>query len=117
MDQFVIAPGPPGQVTLCCHGTLELACRDSLSTACSSALARADTHLVVDLDDVDFLDCASVRLLADTARLQRDRGGSFTVVCSDAFVLRVLALTGFSAQHRVVRAHGGSAVEADPLAG
>jgi anti-anti-sigma factor len=104
MDQFVITATAPGHVSLECHGALDLLTRGDLGAACSEALGLATRRLVVDIDGVEFLDCASIRLLEQTAVLQSLQSGDFWVVCNDDFLLRVLSLTGFSARHTTVRA-------------
>ncbi|HYF72638.1 MAG TPA: anti-sigma factor antagonist [Nocardioides sp.] len=101
MDQFVLSEATDGEVTLTCRGDLDLLTRAQLGSACHDALGASTRRLVVDLDDVDFLDSGSVRLLDQAAYLQDRQGGVFTVVCTNDALRRVLRLTGFSARHRL----------------
>ena len=109
MDQFLIHEPADGEITLICRGDLDLLTRADLGAACYDALSLSTRLLRIDLDGVDFLDCASIRLLDQTAVIQHRQGGEFEVVCSNEFLRRVLRLTGFSARH-------GLFVQTEPIA-
>lgn len=98
MDQFVLSETADDQVTLTCRGDLDLLTRAQLGAACYDALSRSAARMVVDLDEVDFLDSGTVRLLDQAAYLQVRQGGEFAVVCTNDALRRVLRLTGFSAR-------------------
>lgn len=99
MDQFLLHRHADGEATLTCRGDLDLMTHADLGAACYDAVGLATRRLHVDLDGVDFIDCASIRLLDQTALIQERQGGEFVVVCSNEFLRRVLRLTGFSARH------------------
>lgn len=99
MEQFLLHQPADGEVTLTCRGDLDLLTRADLGAACYDALGLSTRLLRIDLDGVDFLDCASIRLLDQTALIQERQGGDFVVVCSNEFLRQVMRLTGFSARH------------------
>lgn len=98
MTEFHLDPGPPGHMRLRCHGALDLASRAEFGAACAAALEQAGRQLVVDLTEVEIIDCGCIRLLDDTGELQVGQGGDFEVVCTSPFLRKVLVLTGFAAK-------------------
>ncbi|MBO8193254.1 STAS domain-containing protein [Streptomyces oryzae] len=53
-------------------------------------------HLVADLRPVTFIDCSGLALLVDIRSRVLASGGTFTLVCVDPRVLRLLQITGLS---------------------
>jgi anti-anti-sigma factor len=108
MDQFVLSEVVDGEVTLTCRGDLDLLTRADLGAACDLALGRSTRRLVVDLDEVCFLDSGSVGVLDLCAYLQARRGADFVVVCLNESLHRMLRLTGFSERHPLFPRPAGS---------
>ncbi|UNS97943.1 anti-sigma factor antagonist [Streptomyces tubbatahanensis] len=61
--------------------------------ALTAAPAR---RLVADLRPVTFIDCSGLALLVDIRSRVLAGGGTFTLVCADARVLRLLRITGLA---------------------
>jgi anti-anti-sigma factor len=95
MEQFVLHRSS-GQVLLTCSGDLDLVAQKQFEAACDQALAAAPRRLVVDLDQVRHLDCASIRLLVRTRDVQQARGGHFTLVCRQPFFRRLVLAAGLA---------------------
>jgi anti-sigma B factor antagonist len=69
----------------------------SLSVAVEAAFRRGATTIVVDLNEVTFIDSTAIGiLLAARERLLRS-GGSFEVVCNVPAVTRILEIVGVEA--------------------
>ncbi len=52
------------------------------------------TSIVVDLDDVEFIDSTGLGVLVGVLKRVRSRGGSLGLVCSREGLLRVFTITG-----------------------
>jgi anti-sigma B factor antagonist len=75
-------------------GELDMNAAPSLSVAVEAAFQRGTTTMVLDLDEVTFIDSTAIGvMLAARERLLRS-GGSFEVVCSQPNVVRVLEIVG-----------------------
>ena len=86
------AVGGASQVTV--SGELDLATAPCLERALHSAEVRP-ALVVLDLRDVEFLDCAGAYLLVATDRRIRSEGGRFVIVIRPGGTVdRLLALTG-----------------------
>jgi anti-anti-sigma factor len=53
-------------------------------------------QLIIDLEQVSFLDCAGIGMLVDARRRVQEHGGSLKLVRPRPFVRQVLALTGMT---------------------
>ncbi|MDX6297773.1 MAG: anti-sigma factor antagonist [Nocardioidaceae bacterium] len=59
------------------------------------ALVTGGAHrLVIDLDDVDFIDSTGLGVLVGILKRIRSRNGSLGLVCSREAILRVFKITG-----------------------
>lgn len=82
-------------VTLAVAGEIDLATVDRFASAMTELLAGGQlTRLVVDLDQVTFMDSSGVAALVAASRLAADTGAGFMIVnCRDT-IRRVLEITG-----------------------
>jgi anti-anti-sigma factor len=74
-------------------GEFDIAARDDLRHALLTAVADG-THVIVDLDDVDFLDSESLSALVDGFNAARSAGLNFRLHGARGTVKRVLDITG-----------------------
>jgi anti-sigma B factor antagonist/stage II sporulation protein AA (anti-sigma F factor antagonist) len=85
----------PDTVRLAVGGEVDLATADQLATAMAQALADGRLNqLVVDLDQVTFLDSTGVATLMAAYRLADGSGTGFVVTNCRDNVRRVLEITG-----------------------
>lgn len=75
-------------------GTLELATAEVLRNHVAQAMKAGHVHLILDLNDVKYMDSSGLAVLLGTLRRVRERHGSLRLVCNVRPVLRLLALTG-----------------------
>lgn len=75
------------------RGELDLATQPRLETGLRDLLDDGCTRIVVDLDDLDFLDLSGLGLLARTQELLRARGGWLRLAAPTSGARRILALT------------------------
>ena len=96
--------GPLVDVTTChgvpvvrLQGEFDIATVDALTRALDGITNALRPHLVVDLAEVTFLDCATIGVLVLSARTALTHGGCLVVACPDPRIAHVLALTTYSA--------------------
>jgi anti-sigma B factor antagonist len=77
-------------------GEIDLATCPHLQAVVVDLVDRGCHQLIVDLDQVSFLDCAGIRVLVDARRRVHEHGGSVRLVRPRPLVWRVLALTGMT---------------------
>ncbi|MEX2655860.1 MAG: STAS domain-containing protein [Acidimicrobiia bacterium] len=64
---------------------------------------RASDHLVIDVNDVDFIDSTGLRVLVVAKTRTGENGGSLVIVAPDgSAVLRTIRLAGMAADFHVV---------------
>ncbi|MEU8889883.1 STAS domain-containing protein [Streptomyces sp. NPDC048442] len=97
-------------------GELDLTAVPDIRRHLDSATARSACHLIVDLRPARFFDCSALNLLHRARLLAREGGGTFALVCTDRWHLRVLRLAGLSEERppaatlrQVLSAHWHSA--------
>lgn len=85
-----------GAVTVTLHGELDVATAPGVSAHLEQALEYHPRQLVFDLAGVEFMDCAALRMLMETARALP--GSPPLVLRHLSFaVRRLLSLTGYDA--------------------
>jgi anti-sigma B factor antagonist len=86
--------GTAGTHVIAVDGELDLSAAPELRDAIGAAIGRGATTVVVDLNEVTFIDSTAIGvLLAARQRLLRS-GGSLEVVCTEPNVVRVLEIVG-----------------------
>lgn len=84
-----------GAVRLAVAGQVDLATCEHLRTAIQDSLTEAHiTELIVDLDQVSFLDSTGIRALIEGSKLATDRGVRYLVTNPRKIVHQVLDITG-----------------------
>jgi len=76
------------------RGNLELATSEVLRNHLAEVLRTGHKHLMMDLNEVGYLDSSGLAVLLGTLRRVRENQGSLRLVCNVRPVLRVLGLTG-----------------------
>ncbi len=92
-----------GIVVVRLAGELDRANVSSAATAIEEALVLGDSMLVLDLQDLEFLDASGIALLADLDR-REGCGGQLRILPSQSLgVTRTLATVGLDSMVKVVR--------------
>jgi anti-anti-sigma factor len=92
------------ELVCACRGDFDLATRGLLRAMDGQVMSDTHTGLVLDLTEVRFLDCGSVRVLGEMLRSWVNADRSAVVVCPAGFLHQLLGLTGFASEFRVVPA-------------
>lgn len=82
------------RTVLAVGGALDLATAPGFRQALTNAVADGARHLVVDLSACDFLDSVGAGLLLGARKRAATVEGSVVLVCTEARIRQVLALTG-----------------------
>ena len=78
-------------------GEVDLATCPQLRAVLVELVDRGFHQLIVDLEQVSFLDCTGIGVLVDALRRVQGHNGSLTLVRPKPLVWRVLTLTGMTA--------------------
>ena len=78
-------------------GEVDVATCPQLQAALAELVDRGFHQLIVDLEQVSFLDCAGIGVLVDARRRVQEHGGSLRLVRPAPLVRRVLEVTGMTA--------------------
>ncbi len=84
----------PGHVLVTAAGEIDIATAPRLHDQLAAILASGSWHLIVDLDQVSFIDAAGLSVLSLAAGQATARGGSLHLVCARPRTRRLLAITG-----------------------
>ncbi|GAA3029485.1 hypothetical protein GCM10020000_02660 [Streptomyces olivoverticillatus] len=84
------------------HGDIDLVAAPDVTEHVDSATSSAGCQVVIDLRPVRFMDCAALTLLCRARRRVLERGGSFGVVCTRPWHLRLLKIAEPAVDVRLV---------------
>jgi anti-sigma B factor antagonist len=83
-----------GRTVVTVHGEVDLATSPALRDCLASILG--DDRVVVDLDDVGFIDSTGIGVLVGAVKRARNNGGDLSLVCTQRRILKVLEITGLT---------------------
>jgi anti-sigma B factor antagonist len=75
-------------------GEIDLFSAPQLKERIAQLIGEGQVQLVINLENVSFMDSTGLGVLLGTLKRVRERDGSLTVVCPPGSVHRVLTLTG-----------------------
>lgn len=93
MDLAVSALGH-GITVVDIGGAVDVYTAAQLRSALDSQIADGNTRLIIDLDDLDFLDSTGLGVLVARLKLVRTHDGWLRLVCSSEKILRVFRIAG-----------------------
>jgi anti-anti-sigma factor len=92
---FVSVDGFPDCGVLALRGELDTSATAELSSALADVMSR-ERWVIVDLDGLSYIDCASMRVLACARERTRRAGGDVLLAGARGGVARLLELTGWA---------------------
>ena len=79
---------------LAVEGEVDAHTAPQLKSAITASLDRGTTELIVDLDQVTFMDSTGLGVLVGGLKGLREVGGALRIVCTRRPILRILEITG-----------------------
>jgi anti-sigma B factor antagonist len=111
--------GGPLDATTCVfepHGEIDLATAPHLKAALDAAMDDGARYVLVDLEDVAFLDSTGLGVLLSAERKLRARDGKVIVVCKNRRIRRVFEIAGLSEVFTVTTSRGEALLAAGDFA-
>jgi anti-anti-sigma factor len=97
VSPLIIETARGRRVVLRLLGDFDLVNRSDLEAACDRIAAYdALQHVQVDMSDVGFVDCASLRCVTGLVRRRRDVGDHATIVVTAPFLRDLMDLLGYA---------------------
>lgn len=78
------------------EGEVDIRTAPQLREHISRILSEGSLHLLLDLDNVEFVDSTALSVMVGAHKQLARNGGGLVLVCTRESVLRVLAVTGLS---------------------
>src|SRR5262245_34522073 len=79
---------------LAVEGEVDAHTAPQLKGAIAATIDRGTTELIVDLDQVTFMDSTGLGVLVGGLKRLREAGGELRIVCTRRPILRILEITG-----------------------
>ncbi len=76
------------------NGEIDLYTSQVVQKSLHGLIDQGHRHLVVDLEDVGYLDSTGMGILMNASGRLQDQGGSLAIVCTNERVLRIFELIG-----------------------
>lgn len=80
--------------TISAAGEIDLATVNKLRSAIAEAMQQGARHLTLNLNKVSYIDSSGLGTLIGAHKRLASSGGTLTIRCSQARILRLLAITG-----------------------
>lgn len=121
MDLELPDATPDGWTVVAATGEVDVAAAPRLRERLGELIEGGTDRLIVDLDNVDFIDSTGLGVLVGAARRARSATGDLRVVCTNSRLLRIFEITGldkvFSISNSVDEAAGTDVGEPEAEAG
>ena len=93
MELGLVVREQDGWAILSVSGEIDMATAPGLRERLHGLLAEQTQQLIVDLDDVGFLDSTALGVLVGTLKRARGEGGDVRIVCTQPRVRKVFEIT------------------------
>jgi anti-sigma B factor antagonist len=93
MDLGLVVREAGEWTVLAVSGEIDIATAPSLREKLHSLLAEGNKQLIIDLDEVTFLDSTALGVLVGVLKRARTEGGELRIVCNQPRVRKVFEIT------------------------
>ncbi len=107
---LTVAPGA-GRTVVTVDGEIDCYTSPALREQLLTLIRAGHHHLVLDLDQVEFLDSTGLGVLVGMLKRVRNHDGTLDLVCSQDRILKIFRITGL---HHVFPIHPDLAAAPDP---
>lgn len=76
------------------RGVIDLDTAPRLRDLLADAISAGNRHLIIDIENVDFVDASGLGVLVGALREVRRHGGTLDLVCTNDRLLKILRITG-----------------------
>ncbi len=83
-----------GWTVIAASGEIDVAAAPALRTRLTELVEDGDVQVVVDLEEVDFIDSTGLGVLVGAVRRARSAAGDLRLVCTNSRLLKVFDVTG-----------------------
>jgi anti-sigma B factor antagonist len=94
MDSTYQVSHQNGWAVVSVTGEVDVASAPRLREQLIGLVAEGDTKLVLDLDNVDFLDSTGLGVIVGALKRARTHGGDLRIACEQPRILKVFEITG-----------------------
>ncbi len=94
MDLAIATSEQQGATIVVVGGEIDVYTAPLLRDALDQQVAAGRTHIIVDLEGVDFMDSTGLGVLVGRLKLIRNHSGWMRVVCTRERILKVFRITG-----------------------
>lgn len=96
MELEIPDAGVDGWTLVAASGEIDVATAPELRDRLTELIEAGTTRLVVDLEDVGFIDSTGLGVLVGGARRARTEDGDLRLVCTNSRILKVFEATGLN---------------------
>jgi anti-sigma B factor antagonist len=83
-----------GWTVVAVHGEIDVATSPTLRERLIDLVSNGATHMVLDLEAVDFVDSTGLGTIVSVLKRARTHGGDLRLVCTEARIRRLFEITG-----------------------
>lgn len=83
-----------GWTVVTIHGELDVASAPTLRERLIGMVSEGSTHMVLDLEGLDFLDSTGLGAIISALKRARTNGGDVRLVCTQTRIRRLFEITG-----------------------
>jgi anti-sigma B factor antagonist len=82
-------------------GRLDATTYQEFEEQCDDWLKQDETHIIVDMNGVDYISSAGLRSILTSAKKTRSRGGDIYFCCLNGMVSEVFTMSGFASMFKI----------------
>jgi len=91
-----VYPGTSGSTVIAVGGEIDVYTAPKLREKLINLVESGSYHLIVDMEEVEFLDSTGLGVLVGGLKRVRAHDGSIDLVCTQGRILRIFRITGLS---------------------
>lgn len=94
MELEISDPDVNGWIVVAASGEIDVATAPELRDQLVALITDGSAHVIMDLEDVDFIDSTGLGVLVGAVRRARAADGDVRLVCTNSRILKIFGVTG-----------------------